>query len=84
MLTYTAFNEALRIYMHDVYLHDVKVSEGRQDLHMHTSAYVGILWSGAHCVSKLAAAASVKGQTQSPGVGAGLYRLAKHRAVSAT
>jgi hypothetical protein len=42
ILTYATFNEALRIYKHDVYLHDVKVCEGRQDLHMHTSAYVGI------------------------------------------
>jgi hypothetical protein len=42
MLTYAAFNEALRLYKHDVYLHDVKVCEGRQDLHMRTSAYVGI------------------------------------------
>ena len=42
MLTYAAFNEALRIYKHDVYLHDVKVCEGRQDLDMLTSAYVGI------------------------------------------
>jgi hypothetical protein len=42
MLTYAAFNEALHIYKHDVYLHDVKVCEGRQDLHMLTSAYVGI------------------------------------------
>ncbi len=42
MLTYAAFSEALRIYKHDVYLHDVKVCEGRQDLHMRTSAYVGI------------------------------------------
>ncbi len=43
MLTYAAFNEALSIYKHDVYVHDVKACEGRQDLHsvrQHTSAYV--------------------------------------------
>jgi hypothetical protein len=43
MLTYAAFNEALRIYKHDVYLHDVKVCEGSKTfkcLRQHTSAYV--------------------------------------------